>query len=71
MASDVKVAAAEQITTSTGLRLMDGLCLFVPLLIILVVLGWATWQIRSVNSMAFAMFAGLIAAVLVLAVADV
>lgn len=66
---DIKVGTAGQIATSAGLRLMDDLCLFVPLLVFLAVLAWATWEIRSVNPMAFAMFAALIAAVVVLAIA--
>jgi len=65
------VAAIGQIKTSTGLTFMDGLCLLVPLLIFSAVLGWATWEIRSVNLLAFVMFAGLMAAILVLAIADV
>jgi len=56
--------------TSTGLILMDGLWLFVSLLFFLPVLGWATWGMRLVNPMAFAMFAGSMAAVLLLAIAD-
>jgi len=47
--------------TSTGLILMDGLWLFVSLLFFLPVLGWATWGMRLVNPMAFAMFAGSMA----------
>jgi hypothetical protein len=57
--------------TRMGLRLTDSLCLFAPLVIFLAVLAWATWEIKSVNPMAFAMFAGVIAAALILLVAGV
>jgi hypothetical protein len=51
--------------------LIEELCLFVTLLIFLAVLGLATWEIRLVKPMAFMMFAGLMAAGLVVAIADV
>jgi hypothetical protein len=66
-----KVSTAGHIQTSTGLILMDGLWLFVSLLFFLAFLGWATWEMRLVNPMAFTMFAGSMAAVLALAIADV
>jgi hypothetical protein len=65
-----KAASAGRIKLDTP-TLNDGLCLFVQLLIFLAVLGWATWQIRTVNPMAFALFAGSMVAVLVLAIAHV
>lgn len=68
---DIKATTASQIRTSMGLTLIDSICLFGPLLVSLAVLGWATWQIRLVNPMAFAMFAGLMAAAFVLAIVDV
>ena len=66
-----QAASTGQIETSTGLTLVDALFFFVPLLILLAVLGWVTWEIRSVNPMAFAVFAGLVAAEVVLAIASV
>lgn len=67
----IRMTTAGQIKASVGLKPIDGLCLFVPLLIFLAVLSWATWEIRLVKPMAFTLFVGLMAAGLVLAIADV
>ena len=63
----IVAATASQTGTSTGLTLADALCLFTPLVIFLAVLGWTIWEMRLANPMAFEMFAGSMAAVLVLA----
>ena len=67
----IKVATARQIQTGTGLILVDGVWLFVSLLFFLAVLGWATWTMRLVSPLAFALFAALMGSVLVLAIVDV
>ena len=61
-------ATASQTRASTGLTLTATVCLFAPLVIFLALLGWATWENRSVKPMAFDLLAGLMAAVLLLGI---
>ena len=67
---ETKVAAGQSKQAPDRIPI-DELCLVVPLLIYLAILGWATWEIRLVNPMALKLFLGLMTAVLVLAIADV
>ena len=52
-------ATTSQTKQSTGLTFTDALCLFGPLMTFLGLLGWATWEMRLANPMAFVMVAGL------------
>ena len=67
----IVAATTSQTKQSTGLTFTDALCLFGPLMTFLGLLGWATWEMRLANPMAFVMVAGLMGVELVLAIVDV
>ena len=67
----IVAATTFQRKPSTGFTFTEALCLFAPLVTFLALLGWATWEMRLANPMAFEMFAGLIVVVLVLAIVNV
>ena len=66
----IAASIASRIPTSPGLTPLHSLCFFTPLVIFLALLGWATWEIRLVNPVAFGLFAGLMSVLLGLVTVD-